>query len=189
MVVILVCGFGRCGSSMVMQMLAAGGMPVVGEHPAYEDLDCNPITLPMIPRLDGKAVKLLNPHLDPIPVGPKYRAVWLDRNLMQQARSTVKFLRGVAGITVKPRDAKRIARAGEKDRPRALAALRQALHGEPLVLRFEDILADPLEAAQQLAMICRREMDVQAMARRVLPRSPQCRPDMLIESMLMEARP
>jgi len=189
MVILLVCGFGRCGSSMVMQMLAAGGMPVVGEYPAYEELECNPITPALLPRLDGKAVKLLNPHLDPIPAGPCYRAVWLDRDPLQQAKSTVKFLRSVAGVPVKPCGAKRIARAAVKDRPRALECLRQALGGQPLVLRFEDILADPLGAARQLAMMCHRPMDVDTMARMVLPRSNKCRPDMLIESLLVEAHP
>lgn len=33
---ILVCGFGRCGSSLVMQMLDVGGLPVVGSFPDYE---------------------------------------------------------------------------------------------------------------------------------------------------------
>ena len=33
---VFVCGHGRCGSSMVMQMLDAGGFPCFGEYPAYE---------------------------------------------------------------------------------------------------------------------------------------------------------
>jgi len=32
---LLICGAGRCGSSMLMQMLDAAGLPVAGEGPAY----------------------------------------------------------------------------------------------------------------------------------------------------------
>ena len=63
--IILVVGFGRCGSSLCMQMLNAAGVDCLGEAPHYED----PRTV--IKRLsqnwlylqDGKAVKVLDFHL------------------------------------------------------------------------------------------------------------------------------
>jgi hypothetical protein len=35
--VIVVAGLGRCGTSLVMQMLAAAGLPCVGSFPDFED--------------------------------------------------------------------------------------------------------------------------------------------------------
>ena len=38
---LLVAGLGRCGTSLMMQMLAAAGLPCVGEFPAYEVPELN----------------------------------------------------------------------------------------------------------------------------------------------------
>ncbi len=181
--IILICGFGRCGSSLCMQMLAAGGMPVVGEFPAFEECLQLPSGTRALESLRGHAVKLLDPHRGPIPRGPRYRAVWLDRDPKQQALSMAKFLRGVAGISFKRRDVKRIAKAFCEDRPKALAGLRGACE-DVVTLRFEDILADPLIAAVELEALVDQELDVSAMARAVLPRDGACRPDLGIEAML-----
>ena len=61
---VIVSGLGRCGTSLVMQMLAAGGIDCYGPFPAYE-----PEGLGMgrdLPSLLAlrKAFKLLDPHRD-----------------------------------------------------------------------------------------------------------------------------
>ena len=88
----IVSGFGRCGSSLVMQMLEAGGMPCSGEYPAFEDeagnlLLADMLSLDYMQTLEGKAVKLLDPHRGKIPKGPEYHVLGCSRDYGEQARS------------------------------------------------------------------------------------------------------
>ena len=180
---LLVCGFGRCGSSLVMQMLAAGGMPVAGEWPAFED----EVASPSNPARDwagaaGKAVKVIDPFRIRLPEG-RCPAIWLDRDRREQARSQAKFAATMMGL--------RFGRSGERklqssylsDRPKAMAAL----SGRSIeCMQFEDVLRDPRGAAATLARISGRTLDEVAMARVVRPRVPTCYPTMLEFEMIAE---
>lgn len=183
--IIVICGFGRCGSSLAMQMLAAGGMPVVGDWPDYESPSAMRLTRELAEVYAGRAMKLLDPHVYPLPRGPRYRAVWLDRDPRQQALSQIKFLRGMAGVKFRAGALKRMIRGFREDRPKALAGLRESGVEMLATLSFEDLLADPLAAAVDLAAAAGQVLDVSAMADCVLPRDPTCRPDLGIEAMLL----
>ena len=96
---VLVVGLGRCGSSLTMQMLAAGGMPVHGKAPTYE------VEEAMVGRMDRAwlaaqrgAIKVLEPKRMPSLVldHPGNAIIWLDRDPDQQAKSQAKFLHLVA---------------------------------------------------------------------------------------------
>ena len=150
-----VCGFGRCGSTMVMEMLAAGGIPTVaGAHPRSHELTVDaphPLTADL---LDGHAVKLLDQILHP--VGPDtlvtrrdvgWRFVWLDRNPREQSRSHLKFTTAL-GLPARPGAVTRLRRSYAEDRPVALDLLRAI--GPVLELRYERVLRDPVDAAHQL---------------------------------------
>lgn len=180
--ILLVCGFGRCGSSLVMRMLEAGGMPVAGEYPDYERFARLPTLAASLAALDGHAVKLLDPQEHPIPPGPQYRAVWLKRDPRQQALSSQKFLRA-AGARPGRGYVARAMRAYREDEPRALAHLRAACT-DVMVLRFEGLLEAPVWCACRLADAAERDLDVMGMAGVVLPRDANCRPDMAIEAQL-----
>lgn len=180
--ILLICGFGRCGSSMVMRMLEAGGMPVVGTYPDYEVYDRLPTLTSSLAALDGHAVKLLDPQAHPIPPGPRYRAVWLKRDPRQQALSSQKFLRA-AGARLRRNYVSRLMRAYREDEPRALALLRKACV-EVGVLRFEGFLDAPIWSACRLADAAERVLDVMTMADVVLPRDGSCQPSMAIERQL-----
>jgi hypothetical protein len=192
-----VCGFGRCGSSLVMQMLDAGGMNCVGEFPDYEPDAVNlasigTMTAAWLARHEWHAMKILDPQRGRIEPGVPCRAIWLDRDPIQQARSAVKMMREFMGIAVPSprRTVHAFAAAYKADRPRALASLRAAGVARVLALRFEDILATPYEAATIIANLCPESaLDVAKMAACVLSRRAECAPDMAIEHSLMnEAR-
>ncbi len=184
--ILLVCGFGRCGSSLVMRMLEAGGMPVAGEYPDYERYARLPTLASSLAALDGHAVKLLDPQAHPIPPGPRYRAVWLKRDPRQQALSSQKFLRA-AGARLAKGYVARAMRSYREEEPRALEQLR-ATCVEVSVLRFEGLLDVPVWSACRLAEAAERDLDVMAMAGVVLPRDADCRPDMAIEARLAAGR-
>lgn len=183
-----VCGYPRCGSSMFMAMLEAGGIPPVDGSAArsYELLDglsrAN-IAKAVVP---GRAVKILdfvlhpdggvkgieNPEVD-------WRFVWIDRDLRDQARSTVKFGRVIGGFDATGSENLLVA-SFVRDRPIALLRLRKI--GPVLVLRYDEILRDPVAATEKLGeFVGIPTFSALPAAVVVHDRSPRCAPDLIFE--------
>lgn len=171
---VLVCGLGRCGMTMVMQMLAAAGLDMYGEPPAYESGIVPPMRLDLA-HLEGKAAKMLNPHLlrgwphklDPI-------VIWLRRYRYSQAQSQIKMLQlmgsqGLDGIESR----RSLERALKRDERLAYAAI-QRCRVSPF--RFETILLAPQKSAQRLARVIGRPDAWEAMSNVVIPRHHSCQP-------------
>lgn len=179
-----VAGFGRCGSTMLMTMLDAGGVPpVYGSAPGSYEIG-DPEVLCAVPpgQLEGHAVKLLDLFRhDGLPVFSPWRFIWLDRNGAEQGRSVVKFMTW-AGIPVGDELAPEFTAGFARDRPEVLGYLRS--RGDVLVLEYERILVNPTKAAKQIARFVEMPFDVQAAAAVVHRRAPQCRPDMAVEEAL-----
>lgn len=176
MSVVGVCGFGRCGSTMVMRMLDAGGLPpCAGSSPGSFEL--NGIDgLAERTDLDGHAVKVLDLFAyHPLP-DADWRFVWLDRDHQQQARSMIKFAGALTGMSV-PVDV--LARSYAEDRPGRLGWLRS--RGPVCVLSYERVLANPMRAARTMRSEVWPDLDVAAAAAVVHDRTPECRPDLSVE--------
>lgn len=184
-----VCGFGRCGSSMTMQMLAAGGLPPVsGSSPGA--LELTDIRRAWHVRLPGRAVKLLEsiarPDLGIPPCRTGWRFVWLDRDPVQQAWSQVKMIQTLApatgiSLTDDPHlAASKLAASYREARPMLLRRLNS--YGPVTVMRYEDVLADPHVGAVLLRDRVWRWLDVDAAAAVVHDRDGRCRPDMAVEA-------
>lgn len=188
--VLLVCGFGRCGSSLVMQMLDAGGYPVTGTRPAYEDdvaLLENRSHASRWRSYAGRAVKLLDPHIGKIPRDIPFRALWLDRDRKEQAKSQAKFAEWSMGLHIDRDGRRKLAASYAADRPLALQALARAGVTVSGLLTFEGLLSRPLEAAIVIRAATGADLDVQAMAAKVQRRGSRCYPVMLEDSLLREA--
>ncbi len=181
----MVCGLGRCGTSMVMQMLAAGGAQVVGRSPAFEVDQASriPLDKAWLQSLGDQTVKVLDPHRTWRGQVPA-RAIWLDRDDREQARSQAKFMSMVGGVRVPAGAWKRIRPCLKADRKAALARL---VCMPVLMLRFESILSAPGGAAEQLADWF-PELDVAAAAAVVQRRSPACAGGMDLELGLLAMR-
>lgn len=178
-----VCGFGRCGSSMAMQMLAAGGLPHAGDTDptSGELLGGRGIREAWDVELPGRAVKLLDCVLHfGLPPAPGWRFVWLDRDPMEQAKSQLKFVQFLLGGLAEPEEqaVARLVAGYHRDRPRALKLLRAA--GPVQLVSYEWVLADPLFGAAQLAFVW-PDLDVSAAAAVVHQRDSSCRPDLAFE--------
>lgn len=191
----LVCGFPRSGSSLTMQMLAAGGMPMTGIWPDFEDDRASPSlasrnNAAWLLGCTGKAVKLLDPHRFTLPPAPGgWCVIWCTRNPREQARSQAKFLRLMAGIQTTRNDVRMIERSYPADEARAYQVLTAAGSSRPLRLRFEETLRAPRQAAQALAEHCSHiPLDVKAMADAVMPRNSRCAPALDMEMMLLDDR-
>jgi hypothetical protein len=183
---VAVCGFGRCGSTMLMTMLVAGGCPPGNAtRPPYE----GNVDELYGRHLGGTCIKLLDPDvMARVFAGPtpQWRFVWLDRSPVEQAKSYIKFLTAMAPVTgVRPdtRAVERLAAGYERDRPAILGALRGV--GPVLVLDYERILAQPRKTAKLLRREVWPALDVEHAAAVVHERDGKCRPDLAAEVSLI----
>lgn len=186
--ILLVCGHGRCGSSLTMQMLHAGGYPVVGEWPGYEPFEggyWHHSPEAWAREADGRAFKLLEPQLWPPPEGPSYRAIWLRRDRKQQAKSALKMVGATMPVTPTRFGIGRLAQSYAEDTPTAWRQLKAAGVVDMLILNFERLIDHPRASAISIAQWIGRDLDIDAMVRQVVPREAGCLP-FLMEALQCE---
>lgn len=150
--VLVVAGLGRCGSSLMMQMLQAGGMPCCGEFPAFELCEHHrEYPTEWWHQWHGKAVKLLDPHYSPIPNDVHYVTLWMRRDFYQQAKSQLKFALAMMGQDWKGRhgkhDIKKMERQLQREDPIARASLSRFSMEQFL---FEDVINNPFVMARKV---------------------------------------
>src|ERR1700689_3295526 len=115
-VITIVSGLPRSGTSLMMQMLAAGGVPVLTDGQRTAD-DDNPRgyyewerikQLPQDPgciaEAEGKAVKVISQLLFSLPAGRDYRIVFMERPLAEVVALQAEMIRrrGSAAPAVTP---------------------------------------------------------------------------------------
>jgi len=176
--IIVVSGLPRSGTSMMMNMLAAGGLPLMTDGVRTPD-DSNPegyFELEAVKDLDkgvdlswlevtrGKGVKILSPLLTHLPETFNYRVILMLRPLAEVIASQDKML-ARAG---EPTDVTSVATLTAQyeahlDKVRALLASRPCF--ESIDVRYGDVIADPAAAAHRVAkFVGGRRLAVDAMA-------------------------
>ena len=103
-IITVVSGLPRSGTSMMMSMLAAGGMPVLTDSLRAADED-NPkgyFELERVKQLDkdsswlaearGKVVKIVSPLLKHLPAEYRYRIIFMHRNMEEILASQKQML-------------------------------------------------------------------------------------------------
>ncbi|QUT04009.1 hypothetical protein KFK14_12720 [Sphingobium phenoxybenzoativorans] len=186
--IILVAGLGRCGSSLTMQMLAAAGVPTVGDWPDFEHSSATGLPgnyAEWLPLAKGRAVKALDPHRWTLPGYSNYALIWLSRHPVEQAKSMLKL--------IGQRNDRQARRAMEASVRRDAQIARKAVDRAMLVggsdlsrtlsLPFETMIHAPDIAAAKIASllfeVTGRHVDTDAMARCVRKRPATCLPYML----------
>lgn len=91
--VLFVTGLGRCGTTMVMQMLQAAGVPCAGTYPAFEDVPVTPSAVDheWLAQQAGRAVKWIDPTVTRVRHA-NGAAIFLSRDPAEQAKSQLKML-------------------------------------------------------------------------------------------------
>jgi Sulfotransferase domain len=178
--VTVVSGLPRSGTSMMMRMLEAGGLPLLtdGERAADEDNPNGYYELERVKQLKqdaswlaegrGKAVKAVYLHLYDLPPEHRYRVIFMRRPLQEVVASQSVMLR---------RNGQHGGALGE-DRVadvfrRQLEQLEAWLAAQPnfavLDVPYPEVLRDPSRWAAEIARFLERGLDTEAMARTVDP--------------------
>ncbi len=175
--IVAVVGMPRSGTSMMMAMLAAGGLGVACDRECYgnswetEKIFGLPHNYQWLDECRGRAVKILDPlqNAPPRP-GYRYRFIWMSRNPHQQAQSQVRMLRAY-GARVR-RDFPRHRANLRTDELKSLDMLRQ-YDGDIEVVSFDAVLADPWQAARNLCSHLRMGLSAGPMQAVVHDRGPR----------------
>lgn len=189
--ILVVSGFGRCGTSLVMQMLYDGGMPVYYDKAGSFETD----KATQLPRNDkwlddckGKAVKILDLHRFVPTPRFDYRFIWISRRPRDQAASTVKFWKATGNrFRKKDQELKTHLRVSYTRDMTICNDVMLALANRklPLMLQFENIITNSLDSAGRISNFVEEPLDIDKMKMAVLPRQPECL-DYMMEDQIME---
>jgi len=177
-VITIVSGLPRSGTSLMMQMLAAGGMPILSDGEREADVD-NPRgylewerikQLPKDPaciaEAEGKAVKVISRLLLSLPEGHEYRVIFMQRPLREVLASQEVMLRNRG--TAKPgTDNSGIAAAFEKHLRDVHAWLDNKDYVKTLPVPYHEALRDAEGIGQKLSHFLEIGLNVEAMTRQV----------------------
>ena len=174
----VVSGLPRSGTSLMMQVLAAGGMPVLTDGERQADAD-NPRgyfewervkLLPQQPdciaEAEGKVVKIISQLLFALPAGREYRVIFMQRPLTEVVASQAEMIhrRGTIGAAVPPPAL--IAGLGAH-----LNQVNAWLKDKPNIsvyrVEHQGVLREPLRVAESIQQFLNCPLDVVAMSQQV----------------------
>jgi Sulfotransferase family len=178
--VTVVSGLPRSGTSMIMQMLAAGGLAVLTDHVRASDednlngyLEFEPVKstkrdASWLVEAVGKSVKVVYLLLKDLPATCQYRVIFLRRDLSEvvQSQQTMLARRGEPGAQASSQEMVDIF-------SRQLEKTNQWLAEQPnfrlLDVNYRDVIADPQNQARRICEFLEIPLDVAAMAAAVDP--------------------
>lgn len=176
--IIIVSGLPRSGTSLMMQMLASGGVEVVTDHVRSADTDnprgyyeCERVKrikqdTSWLPEARGKAVKMVSQLLYDLPASEKYRIIFLERDLDEVLVSQEKMLERL-GRSAAPREAMKQSFLVHLERLHDW--LRQRRNVAVLRVRYHDLLERARGEAQRVSEFLGGGADVGRMAGAVDP--------------------
>ncbi len=173
----IVSGLPRSGTSLLMQMLAAGGMTILTDSERKPDVDnprgyCEwePAKLlrrqpELIDQAEGKAVKVISQLLLSVPKGRDYKVIFMERPLPEILASQDEMLRRRG----KPDSVSHESLTSAfKDH---LTEVSTTLENRPdisvLRMGYRRLLNDPIRHSQSIKDFLALDLNVEAMARQV----------------------
>jgi hypothetical protein len=172
--IIVVSGLPRSGTSMMMQMVSAGGLNPLTDNVRKED-ESNPKGYFEYEKTKGlhkdnswlheaecKVIKVVAPLLKHLPANFRYKVIFMTRDLDEVLASQDKML-GRAGS--KPQVG--VRESFEKE----LIKLDQRMEQEPgfdvVKIAYKDVIEKPEDAAKVIAEFLGEELDIEAMTSQV----------------------
>ena len=174
----IVSGLPRSGTSLMMQMLVAGGMTPLADGERAADAD-NPRgylewerikTLPKDPgcivEAEGKVVKVISRLLLSLPAGHEYRIVFMQRPLPEVLASQDQMMRR-RGTYKDGADPAAMAAAFEKHLREVYAWLDGKAYVKSLRVPYREALQGPAEISRRIAEFLGLPLNVEAMTQQV----------------------
>jgi len=177
-VITVVSGLPRSGTSLMMQMLVAGGMPVLSDGERQPDPD-NPRgyfeweRIKLLPRepnciaeAEGKVVKVISQLLFALPAGREYRIVFMQRPLEEVVASQAEMIRrrGTSGAALAP--AALIAGLGAHLN-QVNAWLKDKANISVCRVEHQEVLREPLRVSESVQQFLDCPLEVTAMSRQI----------------------
>jgi hypothetical protein len=176
--IIVVSGLPRSGTSLMMQMLESGEVPVLADNTRTADID-NPRgyyefervkrikqDASWLPMARGKAVKVVSQLLYDLPATERYRVLFMERELDELLFSQERMLERL-NRPAAPRQ--KIREAYILHLERLHEWLGNQRHIEILRVRYHELIEAPVKEAERVCEFLCRPMNVAAMASAVDP--------------------
>jgi hypothetical protein len=179
--IVVVSGLPRSGTSMVMKMLEAGGLPILTDGLRTADED-NPKGYYEVERVKdlaretdkgwlagarGKGIKVISYLLKSLPGHFNYRVVFIRRDIEEVLASQRKMLARRGETEETPPE--RMRALFDDDLWRAGYQLKRRPEFETIELHYSAVLARPLEESRRLAAFLGGGLNAEAMAAAVDP--------------------
>jgi len=162
----------------MMQMLAAGGVPILSDGERQPDTD-NPRgyleweRIKQLPRdpaciaeAEGKAVKVISLLLLSLPEGHDYRVIFMQRPIAEVLASQETMMRNRA-TAVAPANASIMSAAFEKNLRAVDAWLDGKSYVKTLRVPYHDVLHDARATAEKISQFLGSNLNTEAMAQQV----------------------
>ncbi len=179
--IIVVSGLPRSGTSMMMKMLEATGIPILTDEKReadednlkgyYEDERAKTLhkNNSWISEAEGKAVKVISYQLFHLPKGHQYSIIFMQRKIEEVLASQRKMMqrRGKAEDDVP--DAV-MAGIFQKHLDETDEWLKEQTNIQTLYVSYNDTMKDPERTAEQIAVFLGSELDIEKMMQIVDPK-------------------
>ena len=173
----IVSGLPRSGTSLMMQMLQAGGLPILTDEARRPD-EHNPkgyfelqkvkhlaLDSSWLSQSRGKAIKVIVQLIPFLPAGFKYQILFVHRDVREIVRSQERMLQREPLGTKLP-EAQSLIPSFEKAFAQAIAFARLHPNTQFEVFEHRQILSHPLDSARQIvAFLGSENADIEAMGR------------------------
>lgn len=177
----VVSGLPRSGTSLMMQILMAAGMPILSDGERRPDLD-NPRgylewerikQLPKDPgcisKAEGKAVKVISQLLFSLPREHEYRVIFLRRPLAEVLASQEQMLRHQGSVR-EANDQGMLSVAFQKHLREVEKWFERTPGVKSIDVQYHDLIRKPQRVAQQLAVFLGIQLDANVITEQVDPK-------------------
>ena len=178
----IVSGLPRSGTSLMMQMLEAGGMAVLSDGERQPDKD-NPKgylewervkqlkkDASVIAEAEGKVVKVISEFVQSLPAGHEYRIVFMQRPLPEILKSQDEMLRR-RGNADSIASSSAETYAIEEFFQKHLLEMNKWVAGQEnmkmLRVHYHRVLREPRTVAEEVAVFLQVPLDIEAMVKQV----------------------
>lgn len=171
----IVSGMPRSGTSMMMQMLNAGGLKALTDHTRQED-ENNPkgyLEYEKVKNLardnswihegENKVVKVIAQLLQYLPENYQYKVIFMEREMEEVIRSQ-QIMLGKKKEVEKNVYPTALAGTFKKQLEKTRSWLKTHPQFEVMYVPYADVVSNPLETAESLAMFLDANLDTEAMA-------------------------